>query len=67
MSGSEKRAVVTGAASGIGLAVAMRLLREGASVVAADRNEPTVATKLHAHDASAMCADVLLKQLQIVV
>ena len=33
-----KRAVVTGAASGIGQAVALRLLREGASVVAADLN-----------------------------
>ncbi len=34
-----KRAVVTGAASGIGQAVALRLLREGAAVVAADVNE----------------------------
>lgn len=34
-----KRAVVTGAASGIGQAVAMRLLREGASVIAADIQE----------------------------
>ena len=34
-----KRAVVTGAASGIGQAVAMRLLREGASVIAADIHE----------------------------
>jgi NAD(P)-dependent dehydrogenase (short-subunit alcohol dehydrogenase family) len=39
MSGTGARAVVTGAASGIGQAVAMRLLREGASVIAADRNE----------------------------
>lgn len=34
-----KRAIVTGAASGIGQAVARRLLAEGASVVAADLNE----------------------------
>jgi NAD(P)-dependent dehydrogenase (short-subunit alcohol dehydrogenase family) len=44
---SGKRAVVTGAASGIGQAVAHRLLREGAAVIAADRDasglEPVVA------------------------
>ncbi len=34
-----KRAVVTGAASGIGQAVVRRLLREGAAVIAADVNE----------------------------
>ncbi len=34
-----RRAVVTGAASGIGQAVALRLLREGVHVVAVDRNE----------------------------
>jgi NAD(P)-dependent dehydrogenase (short-subunit alcohol dehydrogenase family) len=39
---------VTGAASGIGLAVALRLLREGASVVAADRNEAGLATVVEA-------------------
>lgn len=39
MSGSNKRAVVTGAGSGIGQAVARRLLREGVAVVAADINE----------------------------
>ena len=38
MSATGKRSVVTGAASGIGQAVAMRLLREGASVIAADIN-----------------------------
>ncbi|MEO5885058.1 MAG: SDR family oxidoreductase [Candidatus Limnocylindrales bacterium] len=38
MGAAGKRAVVTGAASGIGQAVAMRLLREGASVIAADMN-----------------------------
>jgi len=36
MGASGKRAVVTGAASGIGQAVAHRLLREGAEVIAAD-------------------------------
>lgn len=35
-------AVVTGAASGIGLAIARRLVAEGASVVAADVNEPAL-------------------------
>ena len=39
MSATGKRAIVTGAASGIGQAVALRLLREGAAVVAADMNE----------------------------
>jgi NAD(P)-dependent dehydrogenase (short-subunit alcohol dehydrogenase family) len=39
MSATGKRAIVTGAASGIGQAVARRLLDEGAAVVAADRNE----------------------------
>lgn len=38
-----RRAVVTGAASGIGAAVARRLLREGASVLAVDRNGPGLA------------------------
>ena len=38
-----KRAVVTGAASGIGQAVAHRLLREGVAVVAADINEAGLA------------------------
>jgi NAD(P)-dependent dehydrogenase (short-subunit alcohol dehydrogenase family) len=38
-----KRAVVTGAASGIGQAVAHRLLREGAAVIAADINEAGLA------------------------
>lgn len=39
MGATGKRAVVTGAASGIGQAVAHRLLREGAEVIAADLNE----------------------------
>jgi NAD(P)-dependent dehydrogenase (short-subunit alcohol dehydrogenase family) len=39
MNESGKRAVVTGAASGIGQAVARRLLREGIGVIAADMNE----------------------------
>jgi len=43
MGATGKRAVVTGAASGIGQAVAMRLLREGASVIAADLNESGLA------------------------
>lgn len=43
MGGTGKRAIVTGAASGIGQAVAMRLLREGATVVAVDLNESGLA------------------------
>jgi NAD(P)-dependent dehydrogenase (short-subunit alcohol dehydrogenase family) len=43
MAGVERRAVVTGAASGIGQAVALRLLREGVHVIAADRNEAGLA------------------------
>ena len=39
MSAAGKRAIVTGAASGIGQAVARRLLAEGATVIAADLNE----------------------------
>lgn len=43
MAATGKRAIVTGAASGIGQAAAMRLLREGAQVVAADINEAGLA------------------------
>ena len=43
MAGVDRRAVVTGAASGIGQAVALRLLREGVQVIAADRNEAGLA------------------------
>lgn len=39
MGGLGRRAVVTGAASGIGQAVALRLLREGVRVIGVDRNE----------------------------
>ena len=48
MSGVGKRAVVTGAASGIGQAVALRLLREGSAVIAADRNEAGLAMVVEA-------------------
>ena len=39
MAGATRRAIVTGAASGIGQAVALRLLHQGVTVVAVDRNE----------------------------
>jgi NAD(P)-dependent dehydrogenase (short-subunit alcohol dehydrogenase family) len=42
-----KRFVVTGAASGIGAAVAERLLSDGAEVVSLDRNTPTAAVSRH--------------------
>jgi NAD(P)-dependent dehydrogenase (short-subunit alcohol dehydrogenase family) len=42
-----KRFVVTGAASGIGDAVAERLLSAGAEVVSLDRNTPTAAVSRH--------------------
>lgn len=48
MSGVGRRAVVTGAASGIGQAVALRLLREGSAVIAADRNEAGLAKVVEA-------------------
>jgi NAD(P)-dependent dehydrogenase (short-subunit alcohol dehydrogenase family) len=48
MAAAGKRAVVTGAASGIGQAVALRLLREGVHVVAADRNEAGLASVVEA-------------------
>lgn len=42
-----KRYVVTGAASGIGHAVAERLLAAGAEVISLDRNAPTAAVTAH--------------------
>ena len=42
-----KRFIVTGAASGIGAAVAERLLSAGAEVVSLDRNTPTAAVSRH--------------------
>lgn len=48
MGAAGKRAVVTGAASGIGQAVAMRLMREGATVLAADINEAGLAPVVEA-------------------
>jgi NAD(P)-dependent dehydrogenase (short-subunit alcohol dehydrogenase family) len=41
------RCVVTGAASGIGRAVAEQLIKGGATVVSLDRNEPTVPVSRH--------------------
>lgn len=44
---SKRRYVVTGAASGIGNAVAEKLLAAGASVYSLDRNQPTAAVTKH--------------------
>jgi NAD(P)-dependent dehydrogenase (short-subunit alcohol dehydrogenase family) len=43
MGETQRRAIVTGAASGIGQAVARRLLHEGIHVIEADRNEAGLA------------------------
>jgi len=48
MGASGRRAVVTGAASGIGRAVARRLIEEGAAVIAADLDEAGLAPLLEA-------------------
>ena len=42
----DKIAIVTGAARGIGQAIALRLAKEGASVVAVDRNESDTVVKI---------------------
>jgi NAD(P)-dependent dehydrogenase (short-subunit alcohol dehydrogenase family) len=54
---SGSRAVVTGAARGIGQAVARRLLREGASVFAVDRDAEGLRT-IEAEGAETLVADV---------
>lgn len=56
-----RRAIVTGAASGIGLAVARRLLREGASVVAVDLNARGL-TPLEAEGADVIAADLAVPE-----
>ena len=52
-----RRAVVTGGASGIGLAVVRRFLEDGTSVMAVDRNEPGLAAAKRI-GAVTMAADV---------
>ncbi|CAN5568164.1 MAG: SDR family oxidoreductase [Chloroflexi bacterium] len=52
-----RRALVTGAASGIGLAVCRRLLREGVAVVAVDRDEARLVA-LSGEGASPLVADL---------
>jgi NAD(P)-dependent dehydrogenase (short-subunit alcohol dehydrogenase family) len=60
-----KRFVVTGAASGIGHAVAERLLAAGADVVSLDRNTPTAAVSRHVEVdlANPRSIDAALEQL----
>ena len=53
----ERRAMVTGAASGIGLAVVRRLLAEGIAVTAVDVNEASLHT-IAAEGAQALAADL---------
>jgi len=53
-----KVAVITGAASGIGLASARRLHAAGAAIVAADRNEATLAAAADELDARPVAGDV---------
>jgi NAD(P)-dependent dehydrogenase (short-subunit alcohol dehydrogenase family) len=48
-----KVAIVTGAAGGIGISIARRLLRDGASVVLADLNEEALAAATHQLDLEA--------------
>jgi NAD(P)-dependent dehydrogenase (short-subunit alcohol dehydrogenase family) len=62
---SGKRFVVTGAASGIGHAVAERLLAAGAEVVSLDRNTPTAAVSRHVEVdlANPRSIDAALEQL----
>jgi NAD(P)-dependent dehydrogenase (short-subunit alcohol dehydrogenase family) len=60
-----KRFVVTGAASGIGNAVAERLLAAGAEVISLDRNTPTAAVARHVEVdlANPRSIDAALEQL----
>jgi NAD(P)-dependent dehydrogenase (short-subunit alcohol dehydrogenase family) len=62
----EKRFVVTGAASGIGNAVAERLLAGGAEVTSLDRNTPTAAVTRHIEVdlANPRSIDAALEQLE---
>jgi NAD(P)-dependent dehydrogenase (short-subunit alcohol dehydrogenase family) len=62
-----KRYVVTGAASGIGHAVAERLLAAGAEVVSFDRNTPTAAVTGHVEVdlANPRSIDAALEQLHV--
>jgi NAD(P)-dependent dehydrogenase (short-subunit alcohol dehydrogenase family) len=58
MSLSGKTAIVTGAASGIGLAIAIRLSREGASVIALDRKSSVSALAKRYPNVDGLLCDV---------
>ncbi|MDF7774829.1 SDR family NAD(P)-dependent oxidoreductase [Sphingomonas sp. AOB5] len=57
---SGRTAIVTGAASGLGLAIAERLLTEGASVLAVDRNGPMLAALPEAAGLRTFCIDLMI-------
>ncbi|MBD0023225.1 SDR family oxidoreductase [Gordonia pseudamarae] len=63
---TDKRYVVTGAASGIGAAVAQRLLADGAQVYTLDRNVPTFEATAHVEVdlANPNSIDAALEQLE---
>ncbi|AEH34791.1 SDR family oxidoreductase [Vibrio anguillarum] len=56
---THKVALVTGAANGIGFAIAQRLYDEGANVVLADWNEEQLATAIEAFDSTRVAAQVI--------